>query len=127
MKTILIVILLATGLFAAYKVLFQNKPGQNDVTVEELKNRLQSDTLLVLIDVRTDEEVSGLMPKLKQAIHIPLHELSKRVKELSKFKDREIAVICRSGNRSRAAVNILVENGYKAKNVPGGMSAYTRQ
>ncbi|MBI5726473.1 MAG: rhodanese-like domain-containing protein [Ignavibacteriales bacterium] len=127
MKTVLIVVLLATGLFAAYKMFFQNKPSQNDITVGELKSRLISDTLLVLIDVRTDEEVIGPMPKLRQAIHIPLHELSSRVKELSKFKDREIAVICRSGNRSRAAVNILVENGYKAKNVPGGMSAYTRQ
>ncbi|MBI2416872.1 MAG: rhodanese-like domain-containing protein, partial [Ignavibacteriales bacterium] len=94
---------------------------------EEVNARILIPSKTIYFYVRTTEEVTGPMPKLKQAIHIPLHELSSRVKELSKFKDREIAVICRSGNRSRAAVNILVENGYKAKNVPGGMSAYTRQ
>lgn len=127
MKTILLTLVFVSGLFAAYRFLFQEKNPGNEVSVAELKNRVGTDTNLVVIDVRTLEEVTGPLTKIKQAIHIPLHELQARVKELEKYKNKEIAVICRSGNRSRTAQKILIENGYNAKNVPGGMNAYTRQ
>lgn len=127
MKTILLSLVLVSGLFAAYRFLFQEKNPGNEVSVTELKNRVGTDTNLVVIDVRTLEEVTGPLTKIKQAVHIPLHELQARIKELEKYKSKEIAVICRSGNRSRSAQKILIENGFNAKNVPGGMNAYTRQ
>jgi len=45
---------------------------------------------------------------------------------LEKYKDRNIAVICRSGHRSKIATEILLKNGYKAINVLGGMRAYSQ-
>jgi len=36
-------------------------------------------------------------------------------------KDREILVICRSAQRAYYATRILLQNGYKAKNLTGGM------
>jgi rhodanese-related sulfurtransferase len=46
--------------------------------------------------------------------------------ELKPYKDKDIAVICRTGNRSTTGTEILVENGYKARNVLGGMVAYNK-
>jgi rhodanese-related sulfurtransferase len=43
-----------------------------------------------------------------------------------KYKDKEIAVICRSGNRSHYATEALNKNGFNAKNVLGGMLEYNR-
>ncbi|MCE1189052.1 MAG: rhodanese-like domain-containing protein [Ignavibacteria bacterium] len=125
MKLLIIAIILVT-VFMAFRFVQQDKNGVQDISVAELKNRLGTDTNLVLIDVRTLEEVQGPMKKLPQAIHIPLNEIEKRVAELEKYKNKEIAVICRSGNRSRAASKILLEHGFTVKNVSGGMLAYTR-
>ena len=64
--------------------------------------------------------------KIDNIINIPIEELESRVGELSKFKDKEIAVICRSGNRSNTGMRILRENGFNAKNVLGGMIEYRK-
>jgi rhodanese-related sulfurtransferase len=53
------------------------------------------------------------------ALNIPLPELRGRLKELP--KDREILVICRSAQRAYYATRILLQNGFKAKNISGGM------
>jgi rhodanese-related sulfurtransferase len=38
-----------------------------------------------------------------------------------KRRDREILVICRSGQRAYIATRVLLQNGFEAKNVSGGM------
>ena len=55
------------------------------------------------------------------AVNIPLHELRGRLGELP--KDREILIICRSAQRAYYATRILVQNGFKARNLSGGMMA----
>ena len=62
--------------------------------------------------------------KIDDVINIPLHELEGRLNELESYKDYHIAVICRIGVRSRKATEILIKNGFKAKNVLGGMTEY---
>jgi rhodanese-related sulfurtransferase len=52
------------------------------------------------------------------AVHIPLSDLRSRLDELP--KDREILVTCRSGQRSYYATRILLQNGFKVRNVSGG-------
>lgn len=44
--------------------------------------------------------------------------------ELVAVKDQPIYVICRSGNRSATATRMLLEAGYQATNVAGGMRAW---
>jgi len=97
------------------------------MTVQELKKLMKDDSTLVILDVRTLVELVGPLGKIDNIINIPIEELESRVGELSKFKDKEIAVICRSGNRSNTVTKILRANGFNAKNVLGGMIEYRRQ
>ena len=78
----------------------------------------------VLIDVRTPAEVAeGMAPG---AINIPLQEIEQRLSEFS--KDKDLLIYCRSGKRSMAASNFLIEHGYeKVFNVVGGFLAFPKQ
>jgi NADPH-dependent 2,4-dienoyl-CoA reductase/sulfur reductase-like enzyme/rhodanese-related sulfurtransferase len=68
-----------------------------------------------LLDVRTEEErKKGFIPG---SIHIPLHELRRRVGELPAEKD--IVVHCQSGQRSYFAARMLVQRGFKVRNLTG--------
>ena len=53
------------------------------------------------------------------AVNIPLPQLRSRLGELP--RDQEILVICRSGGRAYFATRILLQNGFKARNISGGM------
>jgi rhodanese-related sulfurtransferase len=97
---------------------------KDSMTVSELKNKLENKSDIVVLDVRTPEELAGPLGKINEVINIPIQELEKRIGELEKYKDKEIAVICRSGVRSAKGTKILNENGFKAKNVLGGMIEY---
>ena len=78
----------------------------------------------VLVDVRTPAEVAeGMAPG---AINIPLQEIEQRLSEFP--KDKDLLIYCRSGKRSMAASNFLIENGYeKVFNVVGGFLAFPKQ
>ena len=78
----------------------------------------------VLIDVRTPAEVAeGMAPG---AINIPLQEIEQRLSEFP--KDKDLLIYCRSGKRSMAASNFLIEHGYeKVFNVVGGFLAFPKQ
>ena len=77
----------------------------------------------VLVDVRTPAEVAeGMAPG---AINIPLQEIEQRLSEFP--KDKDLLIYCRSGKRSMAASNFLIENGYdKVFNVVGGFLAFPK-
>ncbi|MEE9464719.1 MAG: rhodanese-like domain-containing protein [Candidatus Neomarinimicrobiota bacterium] len=90
-----------------------------------------SDTLTgapqtVVLDVRTPAEFTGPLGHIDGAYLIPVQELENRVAELDTLKDRPIYVICRSGNRSKTATGILLENDFRAVNVAGGMQAWNK-
>ncbi|TWU30803.1 FAD-dependent oxidoreductase [Novipirellula artificiosorum] len=74
-----------------------------------------------LLDVR--EPVELAIEQVSGAINIPLGQLRSRLDELP--RNREIHVICRSAQRAYYAVRILLQNGFKAKIVSGGMLART--
>jgi len=97
-----------------------------DITVEELKEKMKTDTSLVILDVRTPEELSGPLGKIDGVLAIPLDELQEKIAEVEKLKGRDIAVICRTGHRSKKAQGILEKNGIKAMNVLGGMTEYRK-
>lgn len=93
-----------------------------DITVEDLKARIDSGEKLNLVDVREqwefDEANLG-------AILIPLQTLPNRIAELEKFKEEELIIHCRSGARSANAKKFLEQNGFKnVRNVLGGIMAY---
>ena len=71
----------------------------------------------LLLDVRNPQEIA--VEAVPGAVNIPLPLLRSRLAELP--RDREIAVICRSAVRAYYATRILLQNGFKAKNISGGM------
>ena len=70
-----------------------------------------------LLDVRNPPELA--VEPVPGAVNIPLPELRARLGELP--SDREILVICRSAQRAYYATRILLQNGFKARNISGGM------
>lgn len=70
-----------------------------------------------MLDVR--EKIELRVEKVEGAVNIPLGQLRSRLEELP--RDQVIHVICRSGQRAYLATRILLQNGFKAKNVSGGM------
>jgi rhodanese-related sulfurtransferase len=71
----------------------------------------------LLLDVRSPVEL--VVEKVPGATHIPLDQLRARLGELP--RDREIFLICRSAQRAYYATRILLQNGFKARNLSGGM------
>jgi adenylyltransferase/sulfurtransferase len=102
----------------------QEKPVSNgvpEISVEELKRRLDAKEDLFILDVREPHEyqICNLNGYL-----IPLNDLPKRVNELDSSK--EMVVHCRSGGRSAKAVEFLRQAGFtKAKNLAGGVLAWS--
>ncbi len=99
---------------------------KTSISVSELKQRVGKDSTLIVLDVRMPEELESELGKIKGVLNIPLQVLTNKVSELEKFRKKEIAVICRSGSRSRTATKFLLEKGFQAKNVSGGMMEYRR-
>ena len=98
---------------------------ENVITVEQLREMMRSDSSLVLLDVRNPHELEDKsLGHIDGVLNIPLPELEKRLGELDEFKDKDIAVICRSGRRSGTATDLLIKNGFNAVNVLGGMVQY---
>jgi rhodanese-related sulfurtransferase len=76
-----------------------------------------------LLDVRQPAELT--VEHAPGAVNIPLGELRSRLDELP--RDKEIHVYCRSGQRSYYATRLLLQNGFKVRNVSGGMMSRTQK
>jgi NADPH-dependent 2,4-dienoyl-CoA reductase/sulfur reductase-like enzyme/rhodanese-related sulfurtransferase len=74
-----------------------------------------------LLDVREPFELA--VENVPEAVNIPLGQLRSRLDELP--RDKEINVFCRSAQRSYYATRILLQNGFKVKNISGGMLSLT--
>jgi len=104
-----------------------SKPKYNfyepEMTVEELKSRLDHGDDLYILDVRepNEYEIANLGGHL-----IPLSELPERVSEIDPY--REVIVHCKSGGRSARAVKFLQNAGFKkVKNLAGGIDAWAQR
>jgi rhodanese-related sulfurtransferase len=87
------------------------------ITTDELQKKLEVGEKLELVDVREDEEVAaGMIPG---AQHIKMMEIPNRMNELD--REKEYIFICRSGARSSNVCQFLQEQGYKVRNMVGGM------
>lgn len=70
----------------------------------------------ILLDVRIEEEVS--VAPIGNSLVIPLDELRDKLQNLD--KNKEIWVFCAVGLRGYIAARILIQAGYKVKNISGG-------
>ncbi|MFN7470579.1 MAG: rhodanese-like domain-containing protein [Roseiflexaceae bacterium] len=93
-----------------------------NMSVTELNDRINAKTDIFVLDVRTPEEYTQ-DGHVKGSTLIPLPELATRLAEIP--KDRPIAAFCRSGNRSKVAQDLLIQNGFtNVTNVIGGIGAW---
>ncbi len=76
----------------------------------------------ILIDLRTRFELNHV-GKIDNAVHIPIDELRNRLTELDKQKT--YIPFCAVGFRGYLGHRILVQNGFKSKNLSGGFLTYT--
>ena len=99
------------------------RASQAAPSVDVAEARRRQDAGALLIDVRDpDEWRAGHAPGAR---HIPLGALLERQAEVP--CDRDVLLICRSGNRSSVALQQLVRQGRtNVFNVSGGMLAWTR-
>ncbi len=89
----------------------------------QLKERLDSGQVGLLLDVRDDWEHS--MAAIADSTHIPLAELVDRLQELA-FED-DIVVYCHFGQRSYQAGLLLKEAGFNnVYNLAGGIDAWSQ-
>jgi adenylyltransferase/sulfurtransferase len=97
---------------------FSKKERSGEMTVAELKRRIDAGTAPFVLDVR--EAVEAKICRLPGSVLIPLGELSRRLDELD--RSAEIVVHCKSGARSARAVSLLRGQGFgRAANLSGGI------
>lgn len=87
-----------------------------EVSVDQGYQMYQQENVFVL-DVRTPEEWHEY--HAPNTTLIPLDQLTARIHEVP--KDKDILVVCRSGNRSRQGRDILLAAGYNATSMAGGL------
>jgi len=88
------------------------------VSVDEAYQMYQEGTFV--LDVRTPEEWNEF--HAPDTTLVPLDELAARVNELP--KDQPIVVVCRSGNRSQTGRDILLQAGFNATSMTGGLNEW---
>lgn len=92
-----------------------------EITTEELKKKLENGEKLALVDVREDDEVAtGMIPGAK---HIKMGEIPNNLEYFD--KNKEYIFICRSSGRSGNVCAYLQDQGYKVRNMVGGMLEWT--
>lgn len=89
-----------------------------EISVDKAYEMYQAGTFV--LDVRTQEEWDEY--HAPNTTLIPLDQLPSRLNELP--KDREIVVVCRSGNRSQQGRDILLEASFNATSMAGGLSEW---
>ena len=94
-----------------------------NITVEEVKKRLDAGEELHLVDVREPDEnadfnIGGIL--------LPLGQIrGMQIDEIEDLKDKEVILYCRSGNRSAQAAMFLETMGFEnTKNLVGGILAW---
>ena len=126
--SLLMLSILSVGLLAsctASQTSVQVQPAVAQAAVAELPAEISVEKAATyysagafVLDVRQPEEWNEV--HIPNTTLIPLPELSSRLSELP--KDESIIIICRSGNRSAQARDILLRAGFEATSVAGGMN-----
>jgi len=99
------------------------KNGVPQITVKELKHRMDAGEDVYILDVREpfEYQIANLGGKL-----IPQNDVPQRLAEID--RNREIIVQCKSGGRSQRIAELLKQNGYeRVSNLAGGILAWANE
>jgi uncharacterized membrane protein YdjX (TVP38/TMEM64 family)/rhodanese-related sulfurtransferase len=93
--------------------------------IPEFRRRLQAGAGLLVLDVRRAEEFTGEQGHIEGAMNVPLEELPQRLGELMAYRERPLAIVCRTDRRSAKAVRLLARAGFADVHaVRGGMTRW---
>jgi molybdopterin/thiamine biosynthesis adenylyltransferase/rhodanese-related sulfurtransferase len=100
--------------------------NQDEISVEELKSKLDESFNGLLLDVREPWEYDAA--HIDAARHIPMGDIPEFMPELKAMgEEQELLVICKSGGRSGRVMDYLVDQGFtNVYNVSGGMDAWSK-
>ena len=87
--------------------------------------RLMNQGATLVLDIReADEYAAGHLPRAR---HIPLSQLSNRLEEIGKFKEKPVIVTCRTGARAGAASRLLRQAGFtQVFQLRGGLAEWEK-
>jgi adenylyltransferase/sulfurtransferase len=99
--------------------------GIPQMTVEDLKARMDAGTAPFILDVREPHEYAIVNLGVPQ---IPVGQLPDRISEIPVAKDAEIVTHCKTGGRSQKAALALKAAGFtNVKNLAGGITAWAER
>ena len=100
------------------------------ITSKEIKDYLKKNSKAVLLDVRTQEELDnigkpdgdkiGLKTYFLEIKRDAFFDFVKEFKNLNISQDKEVLVICASGERSQITAELLSRENYKSINISDG-------
>ena len=93
-----------------------------EVTVADLQQALTGAQPPLVLDVR--ELYEWRQVHLPTALHIPMNEVPARLGELPQA--RALVVLCAHGSRSYGVAGYLIEQGYQASSLAGGITQWAR-
>jgi rhodanese-related sulfurtransferase len=94
-----------------------------EITVQELKSKLDAGEDIQVIDVRETDEYQYCNIG---ALHIPMGEIIMKADQLA--RDKQVVIHCKSGGRSGNVVNALTARGFNnVVNLRGGILAWAEQ
>ena len=119
-----VVIAIMSGSMLLWSFFGNRLRGIKDVDIVEALQMINHKNALVL-DVREESEYKS--GHILNAKWIPLGKLSDRTGELERYREQDIVVVCRSGNRSANACALLVKKGFaQTVNMSGGVMAWQK-
>jgi rhodanese-related sulfurtransferase len=118
----LVALFFASGAMLLWPEISRLAGGAAQVGTLEATRLMNQGTTLIL-DIREgDDYAAGHLPRAR---HIPLAQLSKRLDEIGKFKDKTVIVTCRTGTKAASASRLLRQAGFKnVFELRGGVSAW---
>ncbi len=124
-KVLLGIALLATVMFIPRMI---NKLRHVDmIDINTLKEQLDNNDDLLLLDVRSEADFNGEQGHIEQATLIPLEELQQKISTIENYKNRPVITICRTDRRSSSASKMLSNLGFEnVKVVRMGMTDWNK-
>lgn len=114
-KGILALALLATVAFIP-RIIGQLRRSEMK-SVEDLKQQLDNQNDILLLDVRSADDFVGEQGHIAQALNIPLEDLSRRINELEAYTNKPVYLVCRTDRRSARAAQMLARQGFTVVHV----------
>lgn len=108
---VLIVVSLA-GFVIFLPRLIVNLRRDPPMSIGELNTKIHAGEEILVLDVRTEEDLVGPQDSISGAKNIPLDDLEQRLDELAYYTERPIALLSRTEKLSYKAAEILVSNGF---------------